>query len=47
MIIQILIIIALSYSLHKLATYQDETRQQKHDKYLLEFKKLKNKKNEL
>ena len=46
MIIQILIITALSFSLHKLATYQDETRQQKHDKYLTEFKKLKNKKNE-
>ena len=36
-----LIIIITTFALYTLATYQDETEQQKHEKYLLEFKKLK------
>jgi len=37
-----LIIIITTFALYTLATYQDETDQQKHDKYIIEFKKLKN-----
>ena len=37
----LLIIIITTFALYTLSTYQDETEQQKHDKYLLEFKKLK------
>ena len=36
-----LIITLTTFALYTLATYQDETDQQKHDKYIIELKKLK------
>ena len=38
----LLIITITTLALYTLSTYQDETEQQKHDKYIIEFKKLKN-----
>jgi hypothetical protein len=37
----LLIITITTLSLYTLATYQDETNQQKHDKYIIELKNLK------